>query len=285
MAEIADLSDFISRASGKASGQAENVFFYKHAAQNAVAAPASVAGRGYSYWPLDGSPASGLLPISTESLLYASTTGAIKLTAPSGITEKFISQLAYTASLQGTLILYDRMYHKGGFNATATTEQTVQGASPSVIYSRNLTDTSGVGNFMFYEIQSAIGITSRIMTVNYVNQDGTSVSATSLIGTTSFNSVNRAEIIPLKPGDTGIQSVNKFSINATTGTAGSFSIVVGRPLAVMSVNGASGGGCISPVAGFPGPIKIPNDACLGLLWIAGSTTAPNIVGMLSTVCA
>jgi hypothetical protein len=223
-------------------------------------------------WTYDGHPAGGAVP-TTAAIPTRTTTGALTFTAPGGSREKFLISAGVTPLVAGSYLLYDRLLHIGGLNATLTTAQTVQGSTPTPALTRN---TGGVGNIAWYEIYTLIGTTATTLTMNYVDQDGNSASSTIGIGATNFREVTRAQRIPLAAGDTGIRSVNNVQLTATTGTAGNFGITIAQPLAWIQVSAAGVGGVRDYTTGLPGIPVINSDACLALAYIPSAATATEL---------
>jgi hypothetical protein len=271
MAALADLSDLINRSTGGNSGTPQNVFFHKVARVAGAAATAPIAGRWASLWTYDGWPAGGAAPGAVAAPTNA-TTGALPFTDPGGGRESHLTQAWATGLVGGTLLLYDRLLHIGGLNATTTTAQTVGGT-----LTRN---TGGVGNFAFLEVYTIIGTTGTTFTMEYTNQAGTTarVSTATGIGATNFREVTRAIMIPLQAGDTGIRAVANVDLLATTGTAGNFGLTVGKPIAYCGIGAAGAGGWRDFVTGMPGIPKIEAGACLSLLWSPTTVTPPEIFG-------
>lgn len=277
MAAIADLSDLINRSTGGNSGTPKNEFFFKNNRVAGAAAPATIAGRPHSLWLYEGIPGAGTVPGTTGVVPTNTQTGAILLDTPGGARETWLTNFWATAITGGTLILYDRILHNGGLNATTTTAQNVGGTMTRY--------TDGAGNFAFVEIYTIIGTTGTTFTMSYTNEAGISarISPTVVIGGTNFREQTRALFIPLVSGDRGIQAVANVDLLATTGTAGSFGLTVGHPLATCSISVAGISGWRDFVTGLPGLPEIQSGACLSLLWIPVGTTAPEITGGYSKV--
>lgn len=281
MAAIADLSDLLNRSSGGASGAPENIFFYKVARVAGAAAPAAIAGRMHSLWQYEGFPSAGSVPGAGE-IPTNSTAGAIPFTNASAGFEKWMTQIAAGSLGAGTLILYDRLFQEGGFVANINTDQTVQGDPASPAITRN---TSGVGNIMFAEITTIIGTTGATLSAEYVSDTDVTASSAVAFGATGFREVTRVQILPMTGGHKGVKSVKKIILSASTGTAGAFNIVIGRPLAWIPIGVAGATGWRDFTTGLPGIPKIDDNACLAFLWFSGSTTAPEIFGTISTIQA
>lgn len=279
MAALTDLSDLINRATGGNSGTPEAIWFHKVPRVSGAAAAATIAGRMQSLWLYDGYPSAGAVPTS-GAIPDNTTTGGLKLANPGGSRQKWLVHAGAVGSQAGTLILYDRLFHIGGLSGTSTADQSIQGASPSPALTRY---TDGVGVFAFYEINTQIGTTSTTLTMSYTNTSNASKTSTVNIGATGFREAQRAQFIPLASGDTGIKAIEKVTLTATTGTAGNFGIVMGKPIAYLSINGAAVGSWRDYASGLPSIPEMVANACYSLLWIAGTTTAPDVFGCVSSV--
>jgi hypothetical protein len=225
-------------------------------------------------------PTGGAVP-TTGSIPDRTTQGAIPFTPATGGRDKHLINTSITPLISGVYLLYDRLFHKGGFSATSTAEQVVQGSPASPALTRY---TGGTGNIAFYEIYTIIGTTTTTLTMTYTNQAGTgSRTSTISIGGTNFREVTRMQIIPLAAGDSGIQAIDYIQLDGSTGTLGNFGITIAQPLAWIPVNTAGTMGWRDYTTGLPGIPVINPDACLALMFIAGTTTPPEIYGTLATV--
>lgn len=274
MAAITDLSDLVNRMTGGNNGTPETQFYYKAARlQGGAAASNTIVGRGHSLWRYAGVPAGGAVPTIAE-IPTRTTGGAFPFTPAGGTREKFMVTAGVCSLIAGVYLLYDRLFHIGGLNSTLTTAQTVQGNPATPALTRN---TSGVGNFAFYEIYTQIGTSGATLTVTYTNELGTTGKTTTInIGGTNFREVGRAQRIPLDSGDFGIRAVEQVQLTASTGTAGDFGITIAQPLAWIPVGAAGTGGWRDFTTGLPSIPTIHPDACLNVFFIPGSTTPPEI---------
>lgn len=280
MAALTDLSDLINRLTGGNNGTPESVFFHKVPRVAGAAATAPIAGRMSSLWTYDGFPSGGTAP-GAAAIPTRITTGAIPFTAPGGTREKFLISTMICPLVAGVFILYDRLFHISSLNGTLTTDQTIQGTTPTPALTRN---TGGSGNFVFYEIYTLIGTGTSTLTMTYTNQEGTTgKTATINIGATNFREVTRAQRIPLATGDSGVRAVEKIALSASTTTAGDFGITIAQPLAFIPVGGAGIPGWRDYTTGLPGIPAIAPNACLSLLFIPSAATAPELYGGMTFV--
>ena len=271
MAAITDLSDLINLQTGGGSAASQAIFFYKVARIAGAAVPANIAGRPCTLWRYDGQPSAGAVPTSVIAPTDA-TPGALPFISPGGLREAFMVQAWATGLVGGTLILYDRLLQIGGLSGIVTTPQTVSGS-----ITRNV---NGDGNFIMAEIYTAIGSTARTITATYTDQDGNGGTTTAVaFGGTGFLEATRAILMPLASGDTGVRAVGGVTINGgSTGTAGNFGVVIGKPIAYIGIGAAGAAGWRDYVTGLPGIPAIASGSCLSLLWIPTTTTAPEIFG-------
>jgi hypothetical protein len=280
MAALTDLSDVINRQSGGNSGTPNNLFFHKVPRVAGAAATAPIVGRGASLWQYDGMPAGGAVPTAV-AIPDRSLQGALPFLVATGGRDTHLIGASVTPSLAGVFLLYDRLMHIGGLSGASTADQDVQDEPPSVAITRN---TGGEGNIAWYEIYTQIGVTSTTLTMTYTDDAGNSGQTSTInIGATNFREATRAQRIPLAAGDNGIRAIEKVKLTATTGTAGNFGITLAQPLAWIPVGAAGTAGWRDYTTGLPG-IPVPDpDACLGLMFIAASTVAPEVWGCIATV--
>jgi hypothetical protein len=225
-------------------------------------------------------PAKGNVP-TIGAIPDRTTQGAIPFTPASGGRDKYLIGTSVTPNNAGVYLLYDRLFHIGGLSGTSTSAQTIQGSPATPPLTRN---TGGAGNIAFYEIYTQIGTTSTTLTMTYTNEAGVgSRTSTINIGGTGFREATRMQRIPLASGDSGIQSIQTIQLSGTTGTAGNFGITIAQPLAWIPVGIAGTMGWRDYTTGLPSiPIINPN-ACLSVMFISSSTTAPELFGLIATV--
>lgn len=281
MAALTDLSDLINRYTGGNSGSPEIMHFFKIPRIAGSGATNLNNGREHSIWRYDGMPAGGAIPTTAE-IPNRTTAGAIPYTSAGGTRQKFLLSNFVSGNVSGTWLLYDRLFHIGGLSGTVTTAQTVQGSPASPVLTRY---TDGKGNFVFYEIYTALGGSGTTITMNYTDQDGNTgiISPSINIGAGNFSTATRAQRIPFASGDTGVRAVESVTLSSTTGTAGNFGITIAHPIAYNSIGPAASAGWRDYTTGLPGIPDPGNDACLALLFRPNAGTAPECFGFLDFV--
>lgn len=278
MGALTDLSDIINRCTGGNSGTPENIFFFKDSRVGSAAASATVAGRLSSLWEFEGCPSGGAAP-GAVAVPTNATDGALKQTDPGGGRTKWLLGMSATASVAGTLILYDRLLHISGLDATNASAQTVGGTLT------RYTGSEAVGNQIWVEIYSQIGSSATTITALYDDQ-GSSTNVTSTataFGGTALREPQRIIPIPLASDDNGVKNLVSVDLAGSTTGAGNFGASIVRPLLALQLPVAGVGQTRNLISDMPGPIEIKTGACLALAWLANGTTAPQIYGNISMI--
>ena len=173
----------------------------------------------------------------------------------------------------GGAILLDLLNVSGGLSGTVITAQTTN--LPTAALTRH---TSGEGVMAGIVIYTQVGTTATTISIIYTNSSGVGsrTSTATSFGATGFREVGLLIPIPLQAGDTGIQSIESVTVTATTGTAGNFGVCMFKPLAMISLESATGAmpldavstGCI-----IGSLCEIHPDACLTISAFSAVTTS------------
>lgn len=230
-----------------------------------------------SMWRATGTPGQGAIPGAAEIPTKA-TTGALRnFASPTGGAKTYLARLLLMCSISSAdFQIHDRIGQMGGLNGTLTTAQTVN-LDPSAETAR-----IGASDFAdlqwWLEIYTDIGTTQVTATITYTNAAGTTGRTTTAVIGATTNSQNRAgRMIPIiGQGGEAIKSVQSVTLSATTGTAGSFGVTCTRALGGISL-GLANTGVIADWAalGFP---EVPDNACLFLVCVPGSTSTGSVYG-------
>lgn len=173
------------------------------------------------------------------------------------------------------LMLVDMQGYYPGINMNTASSQTLSG-SPTLRYA------SGAGVNAYLVVTSSPGLTAHNVTINYVNQDGTSgrstpftVACTPGAAVTNIthagNTANKyGPFLPLQSGDFGIRSVSSIQLSAASGS-GSAALVLAKPLLsvpFLSTNYDTERDFVNQVCSLP---QVKDGACLTWIILAGST--------------
>lgn len=207
-----------------------------------------------------GNTANGVVPTDATagfpSIAFSSGTG-------------YLSAVDFGSTVACRLALYDRLFHSGAhvFNAADTLA-----SQPS--FGARVPNSNYGGLQIWYECVTAI-TTNQTVTVTYTNQAGTAGRSTGAVAFGLAPTLGRMILLPLQAGDTGVQKIE--SVTSTGATAGTFNIVVMRPLWNGRVPVANMGDNHGPDrTGMP---IIYSDSALDMICAADSTSsgAPDLM--------
>lgn len=194
-----------------------------------ISATSKAAGSYHSLRQVAGQPGAGVTPPTGNGEIPGITTaGGFTYPTPSGSNLNYLAQAIIAGSAQGTLMLYDRLWHNSGLNASVVTAQTWT-QSPLSRYA------DGVGVEIWMEIYTATGTIQVNATATYTNSNNVSDRlATSVL----IASPVAGQMIPfnLAAGDNGVRSVQQVILSASTGVAGSFGLVLLKRLTDIPLN-------------------------------------------------
>ena len=242
-----------------------------------AASAVPVVGRPQSLWQLAGNPGAGAYDATLNGVVLDSTAaqilGQIDFRNP-GSGNTYLARLQAAATVPGTLILADRLWHNGGYTITATTAQTV--TSPAFPARDNTGTINGEGVLLGVEVATACGAAAPTITVSYTNSAGTAGRT----GTNAFPTANSPTAgafypIGLAAGDIGVRSVQSLTLSVSW-VSGTIALVAYRPLAALELSGAYVPNAIDALtSGMP---KLFNGSVPFLIFIPATATASNITG-------
>lgn len=238
-----------------------------------------VAGRPWSLWSLAGNPGAGAFDTTLNGVTLSSTSaqvnGQIPFTDP-GSGNTYLARFQGGATISGTLLLCDRLWHNGGYTITTTT---AQNSTTPTWPSRDVDGaTSGKGVLVGIEVSAACGAAAPAPTLTYTNSAGTG-SRTASLSFATANSPAVGSFFPfgLQAGDLGIQSVQSLTLG-TSWVSGTINLVAYRVLASLELTGAFVPNAIdSLTSGFP---RMYNGTVPFLIFIPSTTTTSNISGQM-----
>lgn len=242
-----------------------------------AATPTLVAGRPHSLVYLAGMPGAAVAP--TPGLSGAALTGypgQIPVPAPAAGKNIYLARFQAMATIAGTLILADRLWHNSGLSLTSTAAQTIN----SVAWpARDANETSNGSQVLIgLEVTTATGAGTPTLTMSYTNQNGTAGrTATNLFATAATSAIGAFYPIGLDAGDTGVRSIQTFTLSATW-TSGAASLVAYRELARLELAANNLPNAIDAItAGMP---RLYDNSVPFLLFIPAGTAASNITGQV-----
>lgn len=239
--------------------------------------PTLVAGKPQSLWGLGGSPGAGSFDTTLSGVALSSSSSQVAGQIPhwdpsSG--NAYLARFTATATIPGTILLCDRLWHNGGITITSTSAQTINSATWPARDANG--STNGVGVLIGVEVSSATGSGTPTLTISYTNSGGTSGrTATNIYPTAASAAAGSFFPIGLQAGDLGVRSVQTFTLSATW-TSGTINLVAYRILASLEVPAAYVSNSIDAVTG--GMPILYNGVVPFIIFIPSTTTASYITG-------
>jgi hypothetical protein len=220
-----------------------------------------VAAMPYTVFDIAGSPGAGTLAIGNTAngvVPTDATAGYPVIPSFSGGTG-YLSKVEFGSSVPCCFDLYDRLFAAGAYAFNANVTLTSQ---PS--FSGRIVDGNYSGLQLWIEAVTAF-TGSLSVQINYLDQGG-SAGDTGVVATLALP-IGRMYQIPLAAGDNGIQPITQ--VRGTVATAGTFNVMILRPLWFGRVITANGGDVHDLLkTGFP---RIFEDSALYTILYADST--------------
>lgn len=236
-----------------------------------------VAGRPLDTWALAGVPGPGSYDTTLNGVgLTGPVNGQIPFSDPTGGAYAYLARFLAGATIAGTLLLCDRLWHNGGFTITTTSAQNI--TSPTFPARDNNGATAGDGVQLMLVISANAGAAAPTITVSYTNEAGTSGrTGTNVNATANSPLAGSAFLIGLQAGDKGVRSVESLTLSASW-VSGTMNLVAFRVLATLEIPAA-----VTPNAidGLTAGLPRLYDGCVPfLIFIPSTTTTSNIWGQV-----
>lgn len=241
--------------------------------------PTMVAGRPQSLWGLAGNPSAGLFDTTLAGVALSSSSAQVQgqlnfINPVSGNT--YLARLQGGATIAGTLLLCDRLWHNGGFTITSTAAQTVNSATFPARDANGTTNGNGV--LLGLEMSVAGGAAAPIITVSYTDEIGIAGNtATNIFPTAASPTAGAFFPIGLAAGDYGVRSVQSLTLSASW-VSGTMNLVAYRVLAALELTAGNTPNAIDALtSGFT---QMRNGTVPFLVFIPSTTTASNVSGQV-----
>lgn len=235
----------------------------------------AAAGQFFSLWTATGIPGAGSAP-GAAAVPTNATTGAMGFTNQTAPATSYLSWLAVQfGNSASNLEIHDRLAHMSGLSGTVTTSQ----GALSLVTNSPGADRLGDANYSdvqwWLEVYTALGSTGVNATVAVEYNDGTTGNLAAIaLGATP----RQGRLYPLVSAVAGkfIRAVTGVTLSATTGTAGNFGITATRPRTSVSAP------LLNKTEVFDwaqlGLPEIPNNACLMMIMLCGTTSTGTVRG-------
>lgn len=232
-----------------------------------VSLASTATGQYFSLFTAAGLPAPGVTPITT-GLCTNSTLGAFKIPNNTLPASGYLAWMSLSSSNAVTCVeIHDRIAQTIGLNSTVTTAQgplDLNSFSPSSVRI-GASNYSEIQWWLEWYVQTGGTATTANVAVTY-NDDTSGTIAVAIAATTRVGRM--LQITPV--AGKFIKAVVSVTLTGSTGTAGSFGVVVTRPRTSASLN------LINKVETFDwaqlGLARIPNDSCLFFVMICQTSS-------------
>lgn len=186
---------------------------------------------------LAGNPGAGVLAgtSTTAGVVPTDATAGFPTINPFGVGNTgYLAQVDFACTVACRLRLYDLVFKAGAYAFNANVALSGQ---PSYA-SRVPGGTDFKDLVILVEIVTAMTGTLNV-NITYTNQDGVAGRTAGVTATTGTGAVGRLYQWPLQAGDTGVQAIT--NVTGSVATAGTFNVLVARPLWQGRVGAANAG--------------------------------------------
>lgn len=278
-AGFSSLSDLIAEAT--VNGKRQDVLYSK-----VGVAPGATAGTA-PLWNVGNLPGAGGVggTSGTGAVPARTATGALKQANAAGGDTLHVVSWTGTATLAGTILLYDRLWHMTYNHATSTSTAVDSSNRPS-----RYNGTDAAGNFVTSEVTTALSATAHTITLTYVDQGGNTAEANAATSARVSSAVQTigltapAWTYALNAADTGLRYLTNVAQSTTASVTGVSSFVIGHPLAWLPQPAANIGLVLDGVNSAFSLVQVKDDACLALMdLVKTANTATTINGQITLV--
>jgi hypothetical protein len=239
-----------------------------------VATGTMVAGRPMSLLYLAGAPGAGVVPtVGIGGAALTSYPGQLPFSNP-GAGNSYLARLEAMATIAGTLVLADRLWHNNGIDATSAAEQTFT-AAPQIPARDSNGANAGAGVYAAVESQVATTTNTPTLTLKYTNSAGEAdLTSTNITPTVAASPVGTLYLMGLAAGNVGIRTPQSLQLSSTWG-AGSLGVVLYRVLAKLELIALVPNALDALTSGFP---RMYDNTVPFLFFIPNTTTTSYING-------
>ena len=278
------LSDLIAEAS---AGKRQDFMWQK------VGTATNAAGAGIDLWRVGNLPATAAAAATLAGGTHNdnTTTGGLQQTDPAGGDTLHLTTMIGQASVvPNLLMMYDRLWN-GLIALSSLAAQTCTLTGYPNSTGRYSTAATSVGNFAFVSNPGGATFTAvgHTWTMNYTDNAGSaSENAAAWTGVSGLlvNGIDHASqwYIPLNAGDTGIQDINSITCSVNTLAAGSPTMVLAHPLALMPQLVANAAVVMDGINSAFNLVELKTDAAVAFLEMPKpATTATTYIGQVTVV--
>lgn len=277
------LSDLIAEATG---GKRQDFLYSK------IGTAANAAGASVDLWRVATLPASAAAAAALAAGTHNvnTTTGGLGQTDPAGgDTLHLVTHLGQSTVVPNLLMMYDRLWN-GLIALSSLAVQTCTLTGYPNGAGRYSDATGAKGNFAFVSnpAGATLSAVAHTWTLNYTDDAGNAAeNAVALAGVSGclINCFDHALwFIPLNAGDLGIQDINSIACSVNTVAAGSPTIVLAHPLALIPQVVANQAVVMDGINSAFNLVELETDCCPAFIEVnKPATTATTYTGQVTLV--
>lgn len=233
------------------------------------------AGTWHSMWSLAGLPGAGATPATGNGAIPTdATTGGMGFVNAGGTDNNYIGYFSGSSTVQGTLVLYDRLWHNSGIVGNIITTQSFTSTALTRF-------TNGEGVELWGEFYSAMGAVASTLSVVYTDQAGNTGNTATYAAPANAETVGQMVPFTLAVGDYGVRAVASATFSISRTTAGNMGLVLMKRIATIPLNTANRSATFDAIS--CGIREIPDDACLTFMVQCTAASATVIGGTLDLI--
>jgi hypothetical protein len=248
-----------------------------------------VAGIPFSLFDIAGLPGAGTLAgaatgTSTPIMPTDATTGCpvIDFTTGTG----YLTRVEFGSTVASRFMIYDMLSKSGAYaynSGTSTITNVLDISSRCPDYSGGGDTNYGVGNEIWIEIVTAMtSATAWQVQVTYYDQAGNlHTSIVSPGQAAAALTVGKMFMLGLAAGDTGVQSIKSVIVTTGAAAAGSFNVLILRPIYTNMRAAVAGGGDVHDLIRTGMPRVYPDSALI--VQMSADSTASGIPDMIMEI--
>ncbi len=205
-----------------------------------TASRTSIAATWFSVFDLAGSPGAGTLAgTSTAAGVVPTdaTAGTPTIDAFGGGSKGYLGGISYGSSVACRIRICDLLFKAGAYAFNANQALASQPSFLGRVPGGTALATAGQTEIWVEQVTAATG--NQAVNVTYNDENGAS-STTGAVGIGAAPTVGRMWQLPLEAGDRGVSQIN--NVAGTVASAGTFNVLVLRPLLTLRVPVANSAG-------------------------------------------
>lgn len=194
----------------------------------------------------------------------------------------YLTEIQMAASIAHSHFFYDVLWVNSGLVVTTLTAQAITTPTLPARDQNGTTDGEGCVIGLYFSAASTLAAVNALSTVSYTNSKGVAGRTARLVGIQGSQAPATPVIgtvlwYNLDAGDTGVRSIQNFTIGATSWLTGTINLFIARDIA--TIGNPIANVAAQKVIGNPG-IRLYNGSCVHHCILASSTTATFFAGEL-----